>query len=100
MLAFGDQPIFLSVSSILFGAGGGIGNPTLTAYVADVAPADQRGPAMGLLRTMQDLALLVGPFFTGVLSEHLGLGYQGGLLGCLAVLSIATLSFHWSVRRT
>jgi MFS family permease len=100
LLAFGDHPIFLVLSSILFGVGGGIGNPTLTAYVADVAPADQRGPAMGLLRTMQDLALLVGPFFTGVLSEHLGLGYQGGLLGCLAVLAIATLAFNWVARRT
>ena len=99
ILAFGDHPIFLCLSSILFGAGGGVANPTLTAYVADVAPADQRGPAMGLLRTMQDLALLLGPFFTGLLSDYLGLGYQGGLLGCLALLAVATAAFRWGVRR-
>jgi MFS family permease len=98
LLAFGNQPIFLVLSSILFGVGGGIGNPTLTAYVADVAPPDQRGPAMGLLRTMQDLALLVGPFVTGLLSDHLGLGYQGGLLGCLAVLAVSTLVFRRGAR--
>ncbi|MGE5539336.1 MAG: MFS transporter [Gemmatimonas sp.] len=99
MLAFGDHPVFLVLSSIVFGAGGGVGNPTLNAYVADVAPPDQRGPAMGLLRTMQDLALLVGPFITGVLSDQLGLGYQGGLLGCLAVLTVATLAFQRAARR-
>lgn len=99
LLAFGDDAAFLWLSSILFGAGGGVANPTLTAYVADVAPADQRGPAMGLLRTMQDLALVLGPFFTGVLSDNLGLGYQGGLLGCLALLAVATVAFRWGVGR-
>jgi MFS family permease len=98
ILAFADRPLFLSLSSIIFGAAGGVANPTLTAYVADVAPADQRGPAMGLLRTMQDLALLVGPFVTGVLSDQLGLGYQGGLFGCLVLLSVATLVFRWGAR--
>lgn len=94
VLAFGDDPIYLWISSILFGAGGGVGSPTLTAYVADAAPADQRGPAMGLLRTMQDLALVLGPFFTGLLSDHLGLGYQGGLFGCLVLLMTATIVFR------
>lgn len=98
ILAFGDHPAFLWLSSILFGAGGGVATPTLTAYVADVAPDNQRGPAMGLLRTMQDLALILGPFFTGLLADHLGLGFQGGLFGCLAILSIATLAFRWGAR--
>ncbi len=92
-LAFGDHSIFLWLSSILFGFGGGIATPTLTAYVADVAPVGQRGPAMGLLRTMQDLALILGPLFTGLLSDHLGLGFQGGLLGCLVFLGVATIVF-------
>lgn len=98
LLAFGDHPAFLSLSSILFGAGGGVATPTLTAYVADEAPDNQRGPAMALLRTMQDLALILGPFFTGLLADHLGLGFQGGLFGCLALLSVATLAFRWGAR--
>lgn len=98
LLAFGDHPYFLYMSAIMFGAGGGIATPTLTAYVADVAPIDQRGPAMGLLRTMQDLALILGPFVTGLLADHLGLGFQGGLLGCLALLGIATVAFRWGAR--
>jgi MFS family permease len=97
-LAFGDHPDFIWLSAILFGFGGGIATPTLTAYVADVAPPDQRGPAMGLLRTMQDLALILGPFLTGLLSDHLGLGFQGGLLGCLVLLSVATIAFRWGAR--
>lgn len=98
VLAFGNHPDFIWASAILFGFGGGIATPTLTSYVADVAPPDQRGPAMGLLRTMQDLALILGPFFTGLLSDHLGLGFQGGLLGCLVLLGVATVAFRWSAR--
>jgi MFS family permease len=98
VLAFGDHRAFIWLSSVMFGAGGGIATPTLTAYVADVAPADQRGPAMGLLRTMQDLALILGPFFTGLLADQLGLGFQGGLLGCLVILGTATAAFRWGAR--
>jgi MFS family permease len=99
LLAFGDHSGFFWVSSILFGVASGIGTPTLTAYVADVAPADQRGPAMGLLRTAQDLSMILGPFVTGLLSDHLGLGFQGGLLGCLVLLFVATGVFCWRARR-
>jgi hypothetical protein len=48
---------------------------------------------------MQDLALILGPFLTGLLSDHLGLGFQGGLLGCLVLLSAATIAFRWGVRK-
>ena len=100
MLAFGDHVAFLWVTSILFGAAAGVASPTLNAYVADVAPEGLRGPAMGLLRTMQDLALILGPLMTGLLSDYSGLGYQGGLFGCLALLSIATIAFRYDARRT
>lgn len=99
LLSFGDHSGFFWVSSILFGVASGIGTPTLIAYVADVAPADQRGPAMGLLRTTQDLSMVLGPFVTGLLSDHLGMGFQGGLLGCLVLLIVATGVFCWHARR-
>ncbi|HEY4135125.1 MAG TPA: MFS transporter [Alphaproteobacteria bacterium] len=94
LLAFGDAPVYLWVSSMLFGLGGAIATPTLVAYISDSAPEGLRGPAMGLLRTAQDLALLIGPALTGVLSDNLGLGYQGGLLGCLALLAVSTVVFR------
>jgi len=99
MLAFGEHPVFLWFASVLFGAGAGMASPTLIAYVADIAPEHQRGPAMGLLRTMQDLSLILGPLLTGLLSDNLGLGYQGGLYGCLALLGGATIVFRASARR-
>ena len=49
---------------------------------------------MGLLRTAQDFALILGPFFTGVLSDHLGFGYQGGLMGSMVIL-IASILVFW-----
>ncbi len=98
LLAFGEHEAFLWLSSILFGAGAGIASPTLIAYVAEIAPSDQRGPAMGLLRTMQDLSLILGPAVTGLISDNLGLGHQGGLLGCAALLAATTIYFRATAR--
>lgn len=94
LVAFGNDPIYLWISSMMFGVGGAIATPTLVAYVTDITPEGQRGPAMGMLRTSQDLALMIGPTITGLLSDHLGLGFQGGLLGCLLLLGGATVLFR------
>ncbi len=94
MVAFGNDPIYLWISSMVFGVGGAIATPTLVAFVTDITPEGQRGPAMGMLRTSQDLALVIGPSVTGLLSDHLGLGFQGGLLGCLVLLGGATVLFR------
>ena len=98
VLAFGGLEVFVWLASIFFGAAAGIAAPTLTAFVADVAAPDQRGPAMGLLRTMQDAAMISGPLITGILSDRLGLGYRGGLLGCILLLTVATFGFGWTTR--
>lgn len=98
LLAFGDASAYLWIASILFGVAAGVASPTLNAYVAEVAPEGLRGPAMGLLRTMQDLSLILGPLVTGLLSDHAGLGYQGGLIGCLVLLGCATFIFRVSAR--
>jgi MFS family permease len=100
LLAFGDASAYLWIASILFGVAAGVASPTLNAYVAEVAPEGLRGPAMGLLRTMQDLSLILGPLVTGLLSDHAGLGYQGGLIGCLVLLGCATFVFRISARGT
>ena len=98
LMIFGTAPAFFWGSAILFGFSGGIAAPMLTSYVADMAPADQRGPAMGIFRTMQDLALLVGPFLTGLLSDQLGFGFQGGLVGCLLLMVLSTVAFRLTAR--
>ena len=94
LLAFTEQAWMLLACSMLFGATAGLAAPTMIAYVADRAPEDQRGPAMGLLRTMQDLSLILGPLVTGLLSDNLGFGYRGGLLGCVALLAASTIVFR------
>ena len=98
MLAFGDHPAFLWLTTILFGVGSGIATPTLIAYVADVAPDNQRGVYMGLLRTSQDFALILGPFFTGFLSDNLGFGYRGGLMGSMLIVGLSICVFWRSAR--
>lgn len=98
VLAVSTQPGHIWLSAILFGIAGGVAFPNITAYAADVAPPNQRGPVMGLLRTAQDLALILGPFVTGLLADYLGLGYKGGLFGCLVLLTLATIAFGWRAR--
>ena len=65
----------------------------LTTYIAETALPHQRGPAMGVFRTMQDAAMILGPSVTGLLTDRLGLGYQGGLFGCIVVIVAATFFF-------
>ena len=98
VLAYPQSEIFIWLASICFGVGAGIASPTLTAFVADVAAPHQRGPAMGLLRTMQDASIILGPVVTGFLSDRLDLGFRGGLFGCILIWTVATVVFLWTAR--
>jgi hypothetical protein len=42
--------------------------------------------------------LILGPFFTGVLSDNLGLGYQGGLIGSMVILGLSLFVFWRDAR--
>jgi MFS family permease len=100
LLAIGDTVSFAWAAAILLGVGGALALPTLSAYVANVAPSDQMGTAMGLLRTINDIAFITSPILVGLLIDRLGLGYAGGIGGCIAMLIAATVVFMLTVKRT
>lgn len=68
--------------------------PTATAYVANLAPPDQRGRYLGFFGLSWYIALSVGPMSAGFLSDTISSHapwYAGALVGVLAVLSFLSL---------
>lgn len=68
--------------------------PTATAYVANLAPPDQRGRYLGFFGLNWFIALSIGPMGAGFLSDTISPvapWYAGAVVGVLAVLSFLSL---------
>ena len=68
--------------------------PTATAYVANLAPADQRGRYLGFFGLAWDVALSIGPMGTGFLSDSISIHapwFAGAIVGVISVLSFLSL---------
>ena len=68
--------------------------PTATAYVANLAPPDQRGRYLGFFGLNWYIALAIGPMGAGFLSDNIGFRapwFAGAVVGILAVLSFFSL---------
>ena len=57
------------VGLMLTAVGTGVSGPAPAAFVADIAPAELRGSAMGLYRTWGDLGLVLAPVLSGALAD-------------------------------
>lgn len=80
----GSYVAFLA-SALLWGFGSGISGPAPAAYVADLAPAEVRGPMYGIFRSVSDAGYIVGPLLLGSLIDHAG--YAPPLLLTAALLA-------------
>ncbi len=68
--------------------------PTATAYVANLAPADQRGRYLGLFGLAWYFALSIGPVGAGFLSDNISIHapwFAGAIVGVISVLSFLSL---------
>lgn len=68
--------------------------PTATAYVANLAPPDQRGRYLGFFGLAWYIALSVGPMGAGFLSDNISIHapwFAGVVVGVIAVLSFLSL---------
>lgn len=68
--------------------------PTATAYVANLAPADQRGRYLGFFGLAWYVALSIGPMGTGFLSDSISIHapwFAGAIVGVISVLSFLSL---------
>lgn len=64
--------LLLVVALTLLTIGQGVAIPNLTAAVADRAPTDRRGEALGFQQRWQAMGRIVGPILAGVLFEQVG----------------------------
>lgn len=91
MLSFATVWVVLIASLMLLAFGQGMASPSLTSLVAQAAPPDRRGEALGYQQSAGALARIVGPIVAGLLFDHVGYGAPylvGGVLTLLAVLLV------------
>jgi len=91
------QWIMLFAAMVLVSVGQGIVSPSATALVAEAAPADRRGEALGYQQSAGAFARIAGPVIAGALFDNVGIG-SPYLVG--GVLFIAALGAVWSVTRS
>lgn len=68
--------------------------PTATAYVANLAPADQRGRYLGFFGLNWFIALSIGPMGAGILTDKFSIQtpwFVGTVVGVLSVLAFLSL---------
>lgn len=88
--ASGSYGAFL-VSSCVWGIGSGLSGPSPAAYVADIAPAAQRGRVFGAYRSVADCGYIVGPLLLGWLADVSG--YTAPLLLTAALFLVVGALF-------
>jgi DHA1 family multidrug resistance protein-like MFS transporter len=100
LVALGDASgiVLAWLGAILLGISTGLAAPILSAYAIDAAPEGGTGAALGMLRTVIDLAIITGPAVIGAIVDQLAMGYSTGLWFCGLLLGISTLVF-WLSRR-
>ncbi|MSQ41596.1 MAG: MFS transporter [Dehalococcoidia bacterium] len=87
----GTMELFL-LASLVFALGSSIAGPAPAAYVADIAPDEARGLAMGVYRTTGDFGLMVGPPLLGLIADASSFGWalaaNALLMGAAALLFV------------
>jgi multidrug resistance protein len=85
-------------SGALLGIGTGLAGPAPAAYVADVAPAGQRGLTMGVYRTFGDVGVSIGPMLLGWLCDHVS--FASALRANALLFIVSGLAFGLWARET
>jgi MFS family permease len=88
----------LIVALFLLSVGQGCASPSITAIVSDLAPAHQRGEALGLQQSAYAIARVIGPPIAGLLFDHAGVPspYIAGAALCLVGIALAVT---WGLHR-
>ena len=78
----------LYILAVVYGISFGTLFPMLSAYLVDVAPANVRGSAVGVLTAGFDLGIMVGSYFGGLVAEAMGLGAAFTAAGLLCLVGV------------
>ncbi len=83
--------VLLLALSLLFGLGLSIASAATSAYVADLAPGEARGAALGFMSTIMDVGQTVGPILLGAIL--VSRSYQLGFVVIAALVLLAMVLF-------
>lgn len=86
-------PLLLVISAV-FGLGIAIATAATSAFVADLAPGDSRGTALGLMSTIMDVGQASGPILLGAILMHTS--YSAGFTVIGALVLLAAVVFAWT----
>ncbi|MGH8002039.1 MAG: MFS transporter [Brasilonema sp.] len=86
--------VLLLLISAVFGLGIAIASAATSAFVADLAPANSRGTALGIMSTIMDIGQASGPVLLGFILMHasyqIGFTLVGGLVLAAAMVFALT----------
>ena len=71
--------------------------PTATTFVANLAPAEQRGRYLGVFGLTWHVAMAIGPFAAGILTD--AFGFRSPWFACAAIGGLAVYAFFLLDRR-
>jgi multidrug resistance protein len=87
----------LFVALFLLSLGQGISGPSGSALVAELAPVERRGEAIGYQQSTAAFGRVAGPVMAGALFDQVGINSQFLVSGILIVFAVGSV---WSVTRS
>jgi MFS family permease len=78
------------VGMVFSAVGTGVSGPAPAAFVADIAPPELRGSAMGLYRTWGDLGIVTAPVLSGALADATSMR-----ISMLVLAAVVTAAVAW-----
>ena len=87
----------LFVALFLLSIGQGVSGPSGGALVAELAPVERRGEAIGYQQSTAAFGRVAGPVMAGALFDHVGINSQFLVSGILIIFAVGSV---WSVTRS
>ncbi len=87
----------LFVALFLLSLGQGMSGPSGSALVAELAPVERRGEAIGYQQSTAAFGRVAGPVMAGALFDQVGINSQFLVSGILIVIAVGSV---WSITRT
>ena len=97
LLGFTTTWPMLFIALFLLSLGQGMSGPSGGALVAELAPVERRGEAIGYQQSTAAFGRVAGPVMAGALFDHVGINSQFLVSGILIVVAVGSV---WSITRS
>jgi multidrug resistance protein len=97
LLGFTTTWLMLFVALFLLSLGQGMSGPSGSALVAELAPVERRGEAIGYQQSTAAFGRVAGPVMAGALFDHVGISAPFLVSGILIVFAVGSV---WSITRS